>query len=113
MGRPEIPIDENLVEKLANIMCTMEEIAHVVGCSVDTLERRFAETIKQGRSKGKMTLRRWQWQACEKGNPALLIWMGKQHLGQAEPIKIDVSGANKSNTTVHIAFDPSKVIKKK
>ena len=36
-GRPKKEIDMDLVEKLANIQCTQEEIACVVGCSVDTL----------------------------------------------------------------------------
>lgn len=51
MAKPEIQIDEKTVEKLASILCTMEEIASVVGCSVDTLERRFADTIKRGMDK--------------------------------------------------------------
>lgn len=83
-GRPPLEIDESLVQKLAMIMCTMEEIAAVVGCSVDTLERRFADIIKEGQSKGKTSLRRWQYQAAEKGNTSMLIWLGKQHLGQRD-----------------------------
>lgn len=84
MARPLKVIDENLLKKLCQIMCTTEEMAHILGVSPDTLERRFAGAIKEWKSQGKMTLRRWQWQACEKGNPALLIWMGKQHLGQVD-----------------------------
>lgn len=84
MGRPQKKIDSSVVQKLAMIMCTMNEIASVVGCSVDTLERRFADIIKEGQNKGKTSLRRWQYQAAEKGNTAMLIWLGKQHLGQSE-----------------------------
>jgi hypothetical protein len=62
----------------------MEEMAHILKCSVDTLERNFADVIKEGRANGKMSLRRWQWEACKKGNSALLIWMGKQHLNQKD-----------------------------
>ena len=67
----------------------MTEIAAVVGCSVDTLERRFAETIKLGQEKGKTSLRRWQYLAAEKGNTAMLIWLGKQHLGQKDRQEIE------------------------
>lgn len=91
MARPRLEIDEDTVEKLASIMCTMEEMSHILGCSVDTLERRFADVINKGRNNGKMSLRRWQWEACKKGNSALLIWMGKQHLGQKEKLESDIS----------------------
>ena len=89
MARPKKEIDEKTVQKLAEIMCTMTEIAAVVGCSVDTLERRFAETIKLGQEKGKTSLRRWQYLAAEKGNTAMLIWLGKQHLGQKDRQEIE------------------------
>lgn len=84
MARPLLDIDEDSVEKLAAIHCTMEEIASVVGCSVDTLERRFADTIKKGRDKGKTSLKRWQWKLAEKGNGTMLIWLGKQYLDQSD-----------------------------
>lgn len=84
MARPPLEIDEETVEKLAAIHCTMKEIAAVVGCSVDTLERRFADTVKKGRDKGKTSLKRWQWKAAEKGNVSMLIWLGKQYLDQKD-----------------------------
>ena len=87
-GRPPKEIDEDTVKKLASIMCTMEEIAYVVGCSVDTLENRFSEIIKEGKAKGRTSLRRHQFLAAEKGNTAMLIWLGKQFLGQSEKQQI-------------------------
>ena len=89
MARPTIEIDQALVEKLASIHCTMEEIASVVGCSVDTLERRFAEPIKKAKDKGKSSLRRHQWEAAQKGNITMLIWLGKQLLGQRDQAVIE------------------------
>ena len=59
-GRPEAPIDPEQVKSMAAIGCTMEEMATVLRCSVDTLERRFAETIAENRDKGRMSLRRIQ-----------------------------------------------------
>ncbi len=87
MARPPIDIDENLVRKLARIHCTMDEIAMIVGCSVDTLERRFADTIKAARSRGKMSLRRWQWKSARLGNTGMLVWLGKQYLDQKDQIE--------------------------
>src|SRR5512137_367607 len=84
MARPQKKIDQKLVEALAKIMCTMEEIAAVAGCSVDTLERRYADIIKKGKEQGKMSLRREQFTSALKGNTTMLIWLGKQHLGQKD-----------------------------
>lgn len=97
MGRPPLEIDADLVEKLASIHCTMKEIAAVAGCSVDTLERRFAEVIKNGQEKGKTSLRRYQWKAAEKGNVSMLIWLGKQILGQRDKSKEEIQDAINSN----------------
>lgn len=94
MARPKLEIDADIVEKLASIHCTMEEIASVCSCSVDTLERRFAEIIKVGKDKGKTSLRRHQWEAAQKGNPALLIWLGKQLLGQKDISRIELADVN-------------------
>lgn len=78
-------IDPEIVRELASIQCTMGEIAAVVRCSVDTLERNFAEIIKSGREVGKESLRRAQWKkAVQEGNPALLIWLGRFYLQQRE-----------------------------
>lgn len=97
MARPPLDIDEDTVEKLAAIHCTMIEIASVVGCSVDTLERRFADVVKRGRDKGKTSLKRWQWKLAEKGNCTMLIWLGKQYLEQRdhkEPITVSHDAKN-------------------
>ena len=89
MGRPKFQIDYEQVEKLAKIHCTQEEIASILGCSVDTLQRddKFCGVYKNGISNGKMSLRRKQWAAVEEGNTTMLIWLGKQYLGQREPPK--------------------------
>jgi hypothetical protein len=41
---------------------------------------------------GKMSLRRHQWRALEEGNTTMLVWLGKQYLGQRE--KNEVTGAD-------------------
>lgn len=47
-GKTEKEIDMKLVENLANIQCTQEEIACVLECSVDTLVAQpgFSEIYK-------------------------------------------------------------------
>lgn len=36
-GRPPIEIDQEQFEKLCEIQCTLEEIANVLKCSMDTV----------------------------------------------------------------------------
>ena len=91
-GRPKLVLDERQIRELASIQCTMGEIAAVMGCSVDTLDRNYAEIISRGRDEGKMSLRRAQWnKAVKDGNPAMLIWLGKFYLGQKEEINFTSS----------------------
>ena len=48
IGRPRLQLDEEQIINLAKINCTMNEIASVMKCSVDSLERNFADIIKRG-----------------------------------------------------------------
>jgi hypothetical protein len=91
MARPLIEIDAQEVLKLAQLGCKTEEIADFLECSVDTVDRRFAEELSKGRADLKMSLRRMQIQSAQKGNVAMMIWLGKQLLGQVDRSHIDIS----------------------
>ena len=96
VGRPKIKIDAALVEKLAGIGCPNKEIASIVGCSVDTLDRHFADVITKGRENGKTRIRQKQIQMALNGNVAMLIWVGKNWLGQTD--KQEISGIENAST---------------
>ena len=89
-GRPKIEIDFTLVESLANIFCTQEEIAAILDCSPSTLQHNpeFLQVYKKGLQTAKSSLRRMQFKLAE-NNAALSIWLGKQYLGQREPAAIE------------------------
>jgi hypothetical protein len=83
VGRPKLDIDPEQVTRLARLHCTMEEMASFFGCHRHTLRDNFSPEIDKGRAEGNISLRRKQWQmAVEKGNVVMLIWLGKQMLGQ-------------------------------
>lgn len=87
MARPKLDIDEDGVFKLAKLHCTNTEIAAYFDCDEKTIRRRFAETLAKGRERGKITLRRAQLRkAIRDGNTTMLIWLGKQMLGQSDKI---------------------------
>jgi len=91
MGRPKIQIDEMEVEKLAAMHCSAREIAAFFSVSVDTIDRRFADTMAKGRQKGRAKLRRLQWEAAVKGNVVMQIWLGKNLLGQSDKQEQDIT----------------------
>jgi hypothetical protein len=103
-GRPKADIDIVAAERGASIGCTMEEIATLVGVGRRTLIDRvkvdpeLREAIDRGRDVGRTTLRRLQWEQARAGNATMLIWLGKQLLGQRD--KQDVTSAINSDIKV-------------
>ncbi len=94
LGRPlKPPVDYETVDKLCAIQCTGAEIASFLGMHYDTLQYKvrqdhgihFSEYIEQKRAGGKASLRRKQWlKGVDEGNVTMLIWLGKQYLGQSD-----------------------------
>jgi|SRR5690349_13324801 len=89
-GRPRKEINVEMVENLAALQCTDEEIAATLRISVDTIARRkaddpeFAAALEAGKARGRASLRRLQWKLAQQGNAALAIFLGKNLLGQRD-----------------------------
>jgi hypothetical protein len=92
MANKKADVDPEQVQKLAAIGCTHQEISDIVGCSHDTLTRRFRKEIEFGRANAKASLRRKQWETALSGNVTMLIWLGKQVLGQSDKQEITQGG---------------------
>ena len=88
MPRQKLKIDKEKVEQLASFGCTTSEIASVLGWDEATIRKRFSEYLTKGKEKGKIRLRQMQWKAADKGNVTMLIWLGKQILGQADKSEV-------------------------
>lgn len=104
-GRPKIEINWEDVRKLSLLQCTQNEIASFLGVSVDTLLRRkeFCELHKKGMEEGRMSLRRLQWKKAQDGNTTMLIWLGKQYLGQSD--KQELTGKDGKSLVPDIKFE--------
>lgn len=93
-GRPPYEVDYKTLEGLCRIHCTGKECAAVLGVKYETLdaalkrdgEGGFRDYYKKNATYGKASLRRWQWKKAQEGNPALLIFLGKQHLDQTDRV---------------------------
>ena len=103
-GRPRLAIDPAQVERMAAIGCTVEEIAVLVGCSKSTMDKGFSAPIERGRMRLNRSLKRKQVQLARQGNVTMLIWLGKQYLGQRD--KTDAVVREEVVTIEHI---PPKV----
>lgn len=84
VGRDKKVIDPEEVEKLAGIGCKDSEIAEWFGIKHDTLKYNFANQLAKGREGLKQSLRRAQLTLALSGNAVMLIWLGKNILGQSD-----------------------------
>ena len=107
MARPRKDISDREVELLASCFCTQEEVASKLGCSVDTLARRYAEPYKKGLAAAKTSLRRNQFLLAKK-NAAMAIFLGKNYLGQRDTINLDVRELDAEIERELALLDPRK-----
>jgi hypothetical protein len=90
VGRDKAVIPPEEVYKLAQLGCKDIEIADWFGIDGNTLRYNFSAELTKGRVALNISLRRAQINTALAGNPTLLIWCGKQYLGQSDaPIDTD------------------------
>ena len=91
-GVPLIPIDWKIVDDLLMAGCTGTEVASYFGVHPDTLYLRCQDEKKMGfteyrtikKQKGDSLLRATQYKVAIDKDKTMLIWLGKQRLGQRE-----------------------------
>lgn len=94
-GRPKKEIAQDQFERCCNIHCTLTDIAGFFNCSEDTIETRckewydctFSEIYKKLAGYGNISLRRKQFEVAMAGDRGMLIWLGKQYLGQKDTVE--------------------------
>ena len=84
VGRDKSVIPPEEVYKLAQIGCKDKEIAEWFGIDSNTLRYNFSVELLKGREALKHSLRRAQINVALNGNPTMLIWLGRNLLGQSE-----------------------------
>ncbi len=118
-GRPRKVLNDlgkEIIRKLASFMCTEEEIAGFLGCTVEALkapcnQADFLECLKVGRESGKTSLRMAQFKLA-KSSSAMAIFLGKQYLGQKDVVESDEESKEKteqSNAINNLANAISKI----
>lgn len=99
-GRPKAEIDWNYVGKMLEAGAFAEGIAATIGIDRDTLYNRcktdlnqdFSAFSQEKKAKGEELLRVAQFKQAIGGNTTMLIWLGKQRLGQTEKSQQEITG---------------------
>ena len=90
IGQEMAVVPPDQVEELAGIGCSNKEIAAFYGVKDTALTRNFAEQLTKGREGMKQRLRKAQLTLALTGNATMLIWLGKNILGQTDtPQSVD------------------------
>ena len=95
MARPKKEFSKAKVVKIkamAMNQCHTKTIAEAIGEPESTIRGCFRELLTQKRAEGRAELRKRQNAAAEKGNPALLIFLGKNYLDQKDAKDINLGG---------------------
>jgi len=84
----------DLLESLS-MWCSAEYCAKKLNISADTLDRRlqekfgygFKEYRKDAQEPMRINLLKKQYEVAMQGNVSMLIWLGKNHLGQSDKVE--------------------------
>lgn len=102
-GRPKAVqwLEEEAV-LFGKFRATEQTIADYYGCSLRTIERMFSDddnefcrVYKKSLADSKMTLHEAQFNNALSGNSTMLVWLGKQMLGQTDKQEIDHTSGGK------------------
>lgn len=96
-GSNKLDIDPEQVIKLAQIGCPVVDIAWILDCSTDTLNRRFAAELSKGRAQQRTRLRQMMWKSAEHGSVAMQIFLSKQYLGFSDKVE-NIEGPTAAST---------------
>ena len=115
-GRPRITWNDEQVAQfktMCGMMCTEQEICAVMGVSKPTMNElvnrylfeevtghkrgkdeepiKFRDAFEVYSAQGTASLRRMQFKAAQAGDKTMLVWLGKQYLGQSDRMDYNVT----------------------
>ncbi len=89
LGRPRKILDEKKIAELIGKAFTVEFVANFMGVHADTLYANYSDALRKGKCFRNGCLQAKQYkEAMSKGNITMLIWLGKQWLGQKDKTEI-------------------------
>jgi len=111
MARPKVDIDWERVNELLEADCEGTEIAAHLGIVPNTLYRRceddhkisFSKYLQEKKARGNSLLKEKQFEKALAGDSGMLVWLGKNRLGQAD--KKDLSHTIKDELPFNIKLE--------
>ncbi len=108
MGRPKIEINEKLFDQLIQLPLIKSDFAHAFSCSEDKIEHyvkerfdcTFSALKEQKRQIFKRNILAKQLEVAMRGNIAMLIFLGKNYLGQADKLETKETGDKTINIQI-------------
>lgn len=109
-GRTKCTIDWTLVDEYLEAGATGTSIAATLGIHPETLydkvvkERNvahFSDYLQEKRAKGDSNIHLWQYKSAKRGNIQMLIWLGKNRLGQKDKSPEEVASNVSYNIVIH------------
>jgi hypothetical protein len=94
------PTVEDVVEGMALIGSTNEEIGAILGLDPETVAQRFSDRIKKGKMTGFQSLRRTMFEkAINERDTTSLIWLSKNYLKMKDTVEHSFSDKEESAVT--------------
>lgn len=111
-GRPQVDIDWNVMDSILQFGARLIDCSEMLKVSEDTIQNKIKEkfgiTFSEYREKKMSTMRvkllQKQFEGAMKGNTALLIFLGKQYLGQSDKQEI----INDSRVSLKLSHDEKR-----
>jgi hypothetical protein len=97
-------IDPEKVTACAAVGLTQREVAAIMGCNVDTIRKHFLDEYNLGKDKAGASVRRKQFEEAMKGNSTMLVWLGKNLLGQSDRMEHTGEGGGPIQAAVSVHF---------
>lgn len=105
MSEPLKPIKSmsELITRLASRFCSYDEISVITGLSISEIQKNYLKEVRLGFANSKVNIRQRQLKkALDEGNVQMLIWLGKQYLGQSDKMQTYLEA--EVNQTIRIGW---------
>jgi predicted alpha/beta superfamily hydrolase len=121
IGRPKADIDWNIVDEYLIAGCSGADIAGLIGIADHTLYDRclsdngimFSDYSQQKKAKGNSLLHKAQFDAAVTDkDKSMMIWLGKQRLGQKDKSEVDNNVKNVPKTREEIEAELEEIRKR-
>lgn len=79
---------EDRIFRMAQVCVPEQDVAYVMGMKITDMGEKYQEIYQRGKAEARHRLRKKQWDLAldGKGDKTMLIWLGKQELGQTDRV---------------------------